>query len=148
MKKLLFILFFLCLISPKVLVSGELEKTPLKSSALSLIIPGGGQFYNEKYLKAAIIFTLEGTVIGITGYHIWQANKNYDKYRSTLNEKYYEKYIDYYEKQQSDYFWLGTVVFLSCIDAFVDAHLYNFESEKKKIHLKFKDNYLSLGINF
>ncbi len=124
------------------------SKIPFKAGALSFFVPGGGQFYNEKYLKSAFVFVLEGSLIGLAIYHNYQSQSNYDKYVQTQNPQHYSDYVKFYEKQQSDLWWLGTVIFLSTIDAFVDAHLFDYEMRKNKIHLKFEDNMLSLQYDF
>jgi hypothetical protein len=56
--------------------------------------------------------------------------------------------VDYYNKRQSDFWWAGIVIFLSTIDAYVDAHLYDYEDTKQKIRLKFDENMLSLEYKF
>jgi len=146
MRKFLIIIFLL-LFS----ISGfteENKKKPLKAAALSLLIPGGGQFYNESYWKSSGVFLLESYVIGLATYHHLKAEDYYQKYAQTENPENYGKYLEYYNKRQSDFFWVGTVVFLSMIDAFVDAHLFDFETKKKKIHLKFEENTISLSYRF
>ncbi|HHE36959.1 MAG TPA: hypothetical protein ENL20_00085 [Candidatus Cloacimonetes bacterium] len=146
MRKFLIIIFLL-LFS----ISGfteENKKKPLKAAALSLLIPGGGQFYNESYWKSSGVFLLESYVIGLATYHHLKAEDYYQKYAQTENPENYSKYLEYYNKRQSDFFWVGTVVFLSMIDAFVDAHLFDFETKKKKIHLKFGENTISLSYRF
>jgi len=126
----------------------ENKKKPLKATALSLLIPGGGQFYNESYWKSGGVFLLESTVIGMATYHHLKAEDYYKKYTQTESAEYYNKYLEYYNKRQSDLFWVGTVVFLSMIDAFVDAHLFDFDDKKRKIHLKFEENTISLSFRF
>ena len=126
----------------------DVKKKPMKAAALSLLVPGGGQLYNESYLKFGIVAALEGGLIGITLYHYFKGEDYYDKYISTGNEKYFEKYTDYYYKQQNDLWWLGVTVFLSTVDAYVDAHLYDFEPKKQKIRLKFDGDVIGLEFKF
>ena len=135
MKKFLILLIILLLAISA--FAEERKKKPLKAAALSLFIPGGGQIYNEAYIKFGIVGALEGGLIGLTLYHHFKGEDYYDKYKATTDEKYFKKYTDYYYKKQNDLWWLGVTVFLSTLDAYIDAHLYNFESEKRKIHLKF-----------
>ncbi|MDP8267584.1 MAG: DUF5683 domain-containing protein [Candidatus Tenebribacter davisii] len=127
-----------------------MKKQPLKAAALSCLIPGGGQLYNRKFVKSGLVFAVEGSLIGLAAYHHLEAENSYDKYKVNpeLNSDYYNEYVKYYEKRQSDFFWIGTVIFLSAIDAFVDAHLFDFQDKKKKIHLKFEDNTVGLVYNF
>ena len=129
-------------------LQAEMSKKPMQAAVLSLLIPGGGQFYNEAYLKFGIIGVVEGGLIGLTLYHYFKGEDYYDKFLETEDEKYYDKYVDYYYLRQNDYWWLAVTVFLSTLDAYVDAHLYDFESEKKKIHLKFDGKILGIEYRF
>ncbi len=118
---------------------------------LSLVIPGGGQFYNESYYKAAFVFALEGYFIGRTIYHHDRTNHYYDRMQETsgAEQDFYEsQYNRYYRRRQNDYWWLGTTVFLSIVDAFVDAHLFNYQQEKEKVQIIFENNRIGIGINF
>ena len=124
------------------------KKIPLKACALSIFIPAGGQFYNESYWKASGVLALEGSLIGLAIYHHLKAEDHYDKFEVSGSVFHYNEYVRFYNKRQSDFWWLGTVIFLSTIDAYVDAHLFNFEENKNRIHLKFKDNMLSLQYKF
>jgi len=125
-----------------------LNKKPMKAAALSIFIPGGGQLYNEAYLKFGIIAALEGSLIGLTLYHHFKAEDYYTNYEATADELYYDKYTDYYYRKQNDLWWLGVTIFLSTIDAYVDAHLFNFEAEKRKIYLRFDGETLGLRYDF
>ena len=149
MRKLMISVFLIILFVHAFGEEVELKtKKPFKAAALSLCIPGGGQFYNGAYLKSTGVLMLESGMIGLAVYHHFKAEDYYDKYRISESENDYNDYLNYYYKRQSDLWWLGTVVFLSTIDAFVDAHLFNFEEKKNKIHLKFEDNVISLSYHF
>jgi len=146
LRKLILLILFISLIIS--LSAFESKKKPLKAAALSFFIPGGGQFYNESYLKSGIILTVEGTLLGITIYHHLKSENYYNKYKKTMSVDYYQRYLNYYYKRQNDLWWVGTVILLSTIDAFVDAHLSDFQEQKRKIHLKFEGDKLSLSYNF
>ncbi|MCK9328396.1 MAG: DUF5683 domain-containing protein [Candidatus Cloacimonetes bacterium] len=128
----------------------ELPKNPSFAGAMSIIIPGAGQFYNEKYLKGSLfILTQAGLTSAVIHYN--KKTKEYRKKVHALDEIDYalqRKYEEYYEEKQSYIFWLGASIFLSGIDAFVDAHLFNYELKKKEIRLKFEDEKLLLSIGF
>ncbi|MBN1326449.1 MAG: hypothetical protein JW996_00695 [Candidatus Cloacimonetes bacterium] len=147
-KHLLIMLMIMAIIPISDLSSMELEKKPMKAAALSFFLPAGGQFYNESYLKAGFVLALEGGLIGLTLYNHYQTEKHYDKYLETGLDMEYEKYLDYYYKRQNDLWWTGIVIFLSTIDAYVDAHLYNFEANRDKLRLKFENSYLLLSWSF
>lgn len=147
MKRCLILMVIILLAGTSWCEDAAKKKIPMKAAALSLI-PGGGQLYNESYLKSGIVIGLEAGLVGLAIYHngkYQDAKKKYDISESTLD---YSDYVYYYEQRQSDYFWIGTVVFLSIIDAYVDAHLYDFESKKKKVDLKFEKNALLISYNF
>jgi len=125
-----------------------IKKQPLKAATLSCFIPGGGQLYNGKFIKSGFVLAVEGSFIGLATYHHLEAEKYYDKYEVSMSETDYNEYVKYYERRQSDFFWVGTIIFLSAIDAYVDAHLFDFEERENKIHLKFENNTVGLVYNF
>lgn len=126
-------------------------KKPMQAMALSLAIPGGGQFYNESYYKAGLIFALEGVFAGRAIYHHNRMNHYYDKALASSEEDYEfyrKKYYRYHNKRQNDFWWLGSIVFLSIVDAFVDAHLYNYNIERERVQLLFDKEQIGIGIRF
>ena len=141
MRKTIFLLIFLIIIKTAWSEEISQNKKAFKAAALSVLIPGGGQFYNESYWKFGGICFLETSLIGLTVYHHQQSQKFYDDYVVSQNSDDYENYLNFYDKRQSDLFWLGTTVFLSALDAFVDA-------QKKKIHLRFGENAFILSYKF
>ncbi|MDY6915729.1 MAG: DUF5683 domain-containing protein [Candidatus Cloacimonadota bacterium] len=143
MKKISIFLVILLFVS-----ASAQEKKPLKAAALSVFIPGGGQYYNEKKIKSAVVCGTELFFIGLTYYQHYKSEDYYDKYEKTLDEKYYNKYLDYYYKKQNTAWWLGASIFLSALDSYVDAHLFDFEEKKRKIHLKFEPEMLGISIRF
>jgi|SRR5690554_2430507 len=149
MRKILLILILFLLVSG--LCGYDPGKKPLKAMALSLAIPGGGQFYNESYYKAAFVLALEGYFIGRTIYHHDRVNHYRDLADTTTGEEhdfYLDEFNRYYRRRQNDYWWLGTIVFLSVVDAFVDANLYNYNQEKERVNILFGFNRVGIKINF
>jgi hypothetical protein len=132
---------------------GALEnpKKPYRAMLFSALVPGGGQFYNEAYIKTAV-------VIGLQSYIISNAIYDYNKM------EYYKDRMDgsgsfadisnranrdsFKDELRSDYWWIGTVMLLSVADAFVDAHLFNINSERDKVHLRFEDKKLQVEYKF
>src|SRR5688500_2273799 len=51
--------------------------TPKKASILSAVLPGAGQFYNQKYWKIPIVYAAAGTSIFFISYN----QKIYEDYR-------------------------------------------------------------------
>lgn len=142
------LLFIICI---SALNGLENTKNPLKAMAFSAVVPGGGEIYNRAYVKACI-------VIGLQTYFISSAIsdnnqvKHYNSLRdgsnSTNDLANLQQRNKYRDDLRSDYWWIGTTMFLSIADAFVDAHLYNFKAEKEKVHLKFGDKKLQLEYSF
>jgi hypothetical protein len=87
-------------------------KTP-KKAALWSIMPGGGQIYNGKYLKAGIIITLESLAI-------WQSIENGHNYKGDNSN-------DLYLINRNKYAWWAFFVHIyGMLDAIVDRHLEPF----------------------
>jgi len=115
-----------------------MKKSPLKAVLLSAVLPGAGQFYNESYWKLPIV-ALAG---GYFGYEIVnQTNKFVD---------YKEQYIasqtagnpngdpqllttrNFYRDQRDRFiFYFGIFYVINLVDAYVDAHLYDFDVSDK-----------------
>lgn len=126
----------------------EMKKSAWSSVLRSAVIPGFGQFYNESYWKIPIFWG----VLGYLGYQWNSNNNNYktysDLYSNSLVDK--EENLSYYNKRefyrdQRDMFavFIGLTYFLNLIDAYVDAHLFDFDVEAEGS----KSNYqLSLKI--
>lgn len=87
-------------------------KTPRKA-ALWSILPGGGQIYNEKYLKAGIIITLESLAI-------WQSIENGKNYNIDNSN-------DMYLINRNKFAWWAFFIHIyGMLDAVVDSHLEPF----------------------
>ena len=78
----------------------------------SAILPGTGQIYNEKYIKAGLL------VLG-DAYLLYQVKSNSDKYTSTNDV--------FYRDERNKYLWWSAGAYLfGLLDAYVDAHLSGF----------------------
>ncbi|HNX00352.1 MAG TPA: DUF5683 domain-containing protein [Candidatus Cloacimonadota bacterium] len=148
MRNIILILLFVLLTFS--LAAFDTGRSSLKAGLLSAALPGAGQYYNHSYVKSAIFFASEATFVGMAVYHTNRINYYYDKAQNNpeLFNYYQSKYQKNYNSRQSDYWWIGTTVFLSVLDAYVDADLYNFDQKKKEIHLKLEDEKVSLELKF
>ena len=148
------VVFILCFLFIGVLLFGyDTEKKPFKAGTLSFFVPGAGQIYNNDYLKATAVVALD-TYFFLRFLHF---DKEYQKDKKKLSEYnsddmefsfYYDQYKKSRDSRHDMIWWLGTTVFLSAVDAYVGAHLFNFEKEKRRVHLEFEDNKLSLSYIF
>ncbi len=95
----------------------DTAKSPTGAMIRSLIIPGWGQWYNNKKVKAIVVFGAE------TGVLINSIYLNQMKQKSTTDwEREY-----YINNRNLSNWWLVGIVLFSLADAFVDAHLSDFD---------------------
>ena len=85
----------------------------------SSLFPGGGQIYNGKFLKGAVIIGLEAYAIDL-----WM--KNSDIYSDYDNGNYPLNKSRYLQKRNKYAWWVIFLYFYGMIDALVDAHLSPF----------------------
>jgi hypothetical protein len=96
------------------------EKSPTGALLRSMIVPGWGQLYNGKPLKAVIYAGAQLSFL----YGAHMQNDRYHYYRDLeIND-----YADFYKSDRNRLlWWLFGITLLSMGDAFVDAHLYGFD---------------------
>lgn len=107
-----------------------MQKSPWGAVARSAIIPGLGQFYNESYWKIPVIWGVGA--LFISG---WVYNNNlYKDYKDLFIEtgnNTYLSYRDFYRDQRDNFtIYLALLYILNLVDAYVDAHLYDFTVEE------------------
>ncbi|MEF3695421.1 MAG: DUF5683 domain-containing protein [Candidatus Cloacimonadota bacterium] len=149
MKKL--IISILLLVTLASLAGIEISR-PYRAGAYSLVLPGGGQIYNKAYVKTGIVIGVQGYLIGTALYHN-SKKKDFqtqaDNAATPFDQQYYQiQADDYSDRLRSDYWWMGITTALSVIDAWIDAHLVDFEAESQRIHLHFEDGQVGLQIKF
>ncbi|TFB11277.1 hypothetical protein E3V36_01965 [Candidatus Marinimicrobia bacterium MT.SAG.2] len=129
----------------------ENEVTPIKSKSpkgamiRSAIIPGWGQVYNKKYVKALVYL----------GGELYFASKYIslnDKINKTPDDDISESNIEDKEHERNGWLWLlGAGYLLALGDAFVDAHLYGlYDDTKLSVGLRTDDRSgsLQMQLNF
>ena len=110
-----------------------MQKSAWGAVLRSAVVPGWGQIYNSSYWKAPIVWGIGAWLV-----YNWIQNNNYYKiYRDLffkyptndpLDTKYGNlKYRNFY-RDQRDLFtiYMGITYLLQLIDAYVDAHLFDF----------------------
>lgn len=156
-NKLVLLIIFFIMIIKSVNATEEsrsndfyLPKNPTLAAALSIAVPGAGQIYNEKYLKSGLVIATQISLFSTVLYYDKKVIEYRKKIREAdeINYAHQVKYKDYHESRQSFYFWLGASVLLSGLDAYVDAHLFNFKLLKNEVNLRFEDNMLNLSVEF
>jgi len=118
------------------------EGNPGRAALYSAIIPGAGQIYNKKWLKAPVVWGLEGTAIVMIGYY-GRRYRCFDLgYKGILRGEISESkgFTDANAikverdkvKKYRDYAIIGLAVshVLNIADAFVDRHLIEFDVDE------------------
>lgn len=103
-----------------------MQKSPWGAVLRSAVIPGWGQLYNESYWKVPVVWGVAGWFV----YNWIDTNNEYIKYRDLYIESDQGIYLsrrDFY-RDQRDYFaiYLTLTYLLNLVDAYVDAHLFDF----------------------
>jgi len=107
-------------------------KSPIGASVRSLLIPGLGQIYNGKKMKALLAATGEGILI----YSIYDNNK---KFNDT-------KEVKYRKRRNTLQWWFVFVLGLSAVDAYVDAYLDRFNENMDISSGGFNNEYVYLNL--
>ena len=104
--------------SDSVHVTTIVEKSPRGAMLRSALMPGWGQLYNNQKLKALLVFGGEMALVGNAIYYNQVANKS-----QTVDEQ------RFYKDMRSQFlWWLFAIHLLNILDAYVDAHLWNFDT--------------------
>jgi len=137
-------------------VKFEMHKSPWKAVMLSAIFPGLGQVYNESYWKLPIIAVVGGSL----GYYFFYNNSKYLDYKdlyansqtpvNPAGDDRYKRLRESYRDLRDTYLLYFALFYLiDLADAYVDAHLYDFNvSSKVKIGLFQKGNLANFKIVF
>ncbi len=95
------------------------HKSPRGAMLRSLALPGWGQLYNRQPIKAGLVIAAQGTLIGLRFYYNARAARfSDDPARRNL----------YLDRRNLMYWLMGGVALLSMVDAYIDAHLFNFDT--------------------
>ncbi len=116
-----------------------MHKSPTGAMLRSAVLPGWGQFYNESYWKIPIIWGTSAWFI-----YMWidrnNLYKNYqDLYNISLKEStngdaQYKSLRNFYRDNRDQFaLYFGLAYLLNIIDAYVDAHLFDFDVGMNKI---------------
>ena len=90
-------------------------KSPMGAMVRSMAVPGWGQWYNERPIKGAVIFSTE---LFFGGAMVYEQERTLD------------------HRQRNTYLlWFLGVFLYNIADAYVDAHLYGFEEDAETMGL-------------
>lgn len=142
MKRICCLLLILVAAYP--LTALDTGKNPVRAALLSLAIPGGGQIYNDSPIKATFFGATEVTLAGLLIYHNNMAAHYKHKRDNTDDPAAYDRYDGYKGQQEharyNMYWWLGTTVLMSTLDAYTEAHLFDYDNRRATIRAGFDEN--------
>lgn len=99
--------------------NSQKSKSPSAAMLKSLALPGWGQFYNEQIIKGLVVIAGQATLIGFNFYYNNQASQ----FPVGSAER------DFYQDRRNSTYWLmAALTLLSMADAYIDAHLYDFDT--------------------
>lgn len=107
-----------------------MQKSPWGAVLRSAIIPGWGQIYNESYWKVPIVWGITGWLV-----YVWVDNNNLYKDNRNLflqtGDDRYKRFRDFYRDQRDQFaIYIVLTYFLNLVDAYVDAHLFDFNVDE------------------
>jgi hypothetical protein len=108
---------------------------PTGALLLSVAIPGGGQFYNHQYIKFLLYGGTETYLIKYVSWRWKQMDEHWLNFKNAGDDLTKARQFALYEKKRDSrntHIWLtALVVFVSMFDAYVDAHLADFNQTDK-----------------
>jgi hypothetical protein len=107
-----------------------MHKSPWTAMLLSAALPGLGQIYNESYVKAPIIWGAAGLLVYGWFYNDDKYRESRDLYLQTQNDLYRQHRIFYRDQRDLFTIYIALVYLLNLVDAYVDAHLFDFTVEE------------------
>lgn len=133
------IVFALFLLISVHLNSDEMKKHPGWAIIASALLPGGGQFYAENYARGIFFSTLQISLISLTLYEKIQERDYKKLYDENHDKDTWDKFNKHRSRVRNLLWWDAGIWFLSCADAFTDAHFYGF-NERVDFSIHFKKN--------
>lgn len=130
---------------PDIVAVGKQKKVKARSNhsptkaTLWAIVPGGGQIYNRKYWKLAIVYGGIGTCVYFANwnqeqYQIYsdafdqRENGEEDEFKDIYTDEQLVQIQNFYAQNKELSIIIGAGIYLlSIIDANVDAHLFDFD---------------------
>jgi len=104
------------------------EKSAKVAITLSLFIPGGGQIYTKNYIKGCIFGGSQSFLIYETYTTIQSVKEAEAQYNNTPTDSNAAILTDKILSRDAILWWDAVVWFLSAADAYVDAKMFNFNS--------------------
>ena len=117
------------------------SKSPMGALLRSVALPGWGQFYNKKYIKAGLVLGVETTFLTLMIIE-WERMDDHKKFFDSMSQDHPDKSWEseqykFYQDRKNLFLWSTiATIFVSMFDAYVDAHLYDFDKEMERIRFE------------
>ena len=140
-KRIILLFSLLCFYTSSKSQQIEIIKSPVKASIYSAILPGSGQFYNEKYWKIPVLYAAMATALYVANWNRieYLSYRKAYQYRTDSDENTIDEYAgiytegnlitiknDHRKNRDLGYIIMVGIYLLNIVDASVDAHLFNF----------------------
>ena len=133
----------------------RMRKNPWVAVGLSAVVPGAGQFYNGSYWKIPIILVAGGYL----GYEVIRNNDKYNEYQDLFEQSQVgnpngnpvikEQRDDFRDKRDEFIIYFALFYVINLVDAYVDAHLYDFDvSEDLKVQMLKGSKLIEMNFSF
>lgn len=123
-------------VTDKTNLEKHLIQAPTTALFKSMVVPGWGQWGNKKYIKAIIFASFDTWMIARAIHYKKTARDLFDQFESASDVSTRNYYYDLYSHQRDQrnkYTWFAVITsFFSMFDAYVDAHLSGYPSEKNE----------------
>lgn len=121
------------LAAPAVRDSTLRQVKPFLVMARSAIVPGWGQVYNRQPLKAVVVVAGEGFLTYKIFQELKRENEAIDRQNAATDDAELlaaqADELDHYNRKINWIWWTAAAHLLQMADAYVDAHLINFDAE-------------------
>ena len=119
-----------------------MQKSPMGALLRSAVFPGWGQFYNESYWKIPVVWAATGWFT-----YMWiDRNNLYNKYQDLYNnsitgtsngDQQLKRLRNFYRGNRDQFaVYFALTYLLNLVDAYVDAHLFDFDVGMNEITQK------------
>ncbi len=105
------------------------SKSPSLAMLRSAVLPGWGQFYTGHPWRGSLILAAEGTLLAFAWSENRKADRNWETYDRTGEPAYFDIYEKHFHRANNLLSWAIVVFLYNVADAYVSAHLYDFDSK-------------------
>ncbi len=105
-----------------------ISKSAITAMLLTTFIPGGGQFYTKRYLKGTIIGGAQSYILYKGLKTQFELNDVKRSLKESSGEFLAERKTELLDLRREVAWWGALVWSIGILDAYVDAQLYDFES--------------------